>query len=571
MNRLQRVPANLSFFAPNLHSLNLSSNHISTAQMDISYASMNKLHRLDLSSNRIKRLTAAHFYAIRTLPLRSLSLAGCSLDDVHEETFNNFINLTSLTLADNPIPVIQLTVALSGLGPDTRLISLNLNGIALMNASVCMFESLGRLEALSMAQCSLASIDSEIFDILIDLRTLHLENNNLHSININNLMELHHLDLSNNFISTLNISNLYNLETIDLSNNTLQKLPPYFMVNATYVRILKLRHNYISEIDRLTFLGVQIVHLDLSYNRLITIDSFGSYSCTTLDISHNHISVVQPAALIPVSTSIRNLDLSHNNITYFNTTEIYPNMITLKRLDISYNKLGSNVSWHRTLLENNESQNDVSQLLFNGLRNLLILDLSANNISHLGAKTMHTFRHLTTLYLRHNSIVDILALRLDTLTTLLQLDLSANHISTLDAHALLALDYLQAVDLAYNPFCCDCGVIPLIRWLNRTRVSVLGVSDHLQYRCKEPPKASGKYLLTYRTDEVQCIAKVHDIRWDLTLFAIAVAAVLIATALSTLIIYCGRLWQCIKALNYRWQVRYREVSAVEFHQDQKAC
>ena len=536
--------------------------------MDVSYASMHLLQRLDLSANRITRLSGDHLDAIRALPLRSLSLAGCSLDELHEDALANLINLTSLTLADNPIPVNQLSQALSGLGPDNHLISLNLNGVALINASAGMFEALVRLEALSMSQCSLSHIEEGIFDVLTDLRAVHLQSNNLHAVdNINSLLQLHHLDLSNNFISELNISYLYNLEVVDLSNNTFQSLPSNFITNTTNLRILNLRHNDITRISYDTFSGVSVLHLDLSYNRLTTLDSAGSYSCTTLDVSHNLINDVKPAALKDVSTSLRHLDLSHNNITYFNTTQTFPNMHELQRLDLSYNKLGSNLFWRKSSPEQHQVYD--SQLLFNGLGSLLILDLSANNISFLSAQSMHSFRHLTALYLRHNPIVDVRGLRLDKLTALLQLDLSDNHISTLDAHGLLALDYLQAVDLAYNPFYCDCGAMPLIHWLNRTRVSVLGISDHLQYRCAEPDGTSGRYLLSYQADEEQCLVSVHDVRWDLTLFAITVASVLLATALSTLFIYCSRLCQCVKALHYRWQVRYREVSAVEFHQDQK--
>ena len=567
-NRLQRIPENMSYFAPNLQSLNLSSNHISSAQMDISYASMIRLQRLDLSANRIRRLTADHLDSIRSLPLRSLAMSGCSLAEISSDAFTNLINLTSLTLADNPISAGQLNGALAGLGPDNHLISLNLNAIPLINVSANMFESLLRLESLSMSACFIRVFDEGIFNLLADLRVVHLQDNNLASIqNLNSAVYLHHIDLSNNSLTTVNVSGLNHLEQLDLSNNYISTIPRHFITNATNLRMLSLQHNLISQISPNAFSYVNILHLDLSYNRLVIFDSWGSFSCDTVDISHNTVTVVTPAAFRAVSVSLRHLNLSYNNISFFNESHSFPNMGQLRRLDLSYNKLGNS----RDDISSRQGSDIMdASMLCSGLNSLQILDLSANNISFLDASTTHAVKHLTALYLRHNSIVDVLALRLDKLPSLLQLDLSANRISALDAHALLALDYLQAVDLAYNPFVCNCALVPFQRWLNRTRVTVLGFADRIQYRCTDPSSKEIDISLTlYRPRPESCVPRLHDVRWDLTLFAITVASVLVATALSTLCVYCSRICQCMKALHYRWQVRYREVSAVEFHQDQK--
>ncbi|XP_056429154.1 leucine-rich repeat and guanylate kinase domain-containing protein [Hyla sarda] len=126
--------------------------------------------------------------------------------------------------------------------------------------------------------------------------------------------------------------------------------------------------------------------------------------------------------------------------------QILCHYIHLQKLDVSYNEIPdlSCVSYMPYLTELNASKNKLNTFFdFIPPKNLMVVDLSFNNITHM--KDLSAYRALTTLILNNNNIQEILGL--EKCTSLKHLNLAHNNIHTISGFGNLPI---RTLSLASN-------------------------------------------------------------------------------------------------------------------------
>ena len=553
-NQLREIPLNLSRFAPNLETLDLSRNHIKSCRLDDSFAGMYVLRQVDLHGNQIRGIEDADFAALAwPVMLKSLNLAGCDLFHISDLAFSMMANLTFLSLAENQLSRQNLEHVFHAMGNESRLLQLYLQHVPLYNISTALLESFVHLQTLDLSYCYSTHIEQEVFDNLPSLEILRLEGNAFRELgNITVLTSLRELYLHDNQLSTVNLRGLETLQVVDLSRNRFVHLPEHWLTDTNVMHSLNLSRNAITTIHNAAFHKVSLHTLDLSYNRLHVLHSYGLLTMRRLLLSHNLLSRATEDALNNMHTLIQELDLSHNRFTTF-PRYILDDFFALQRLDLSSNQLGSALKDGRLTG------------LFHSLTHLQVLHLCSNNITKIPHSQFRYLHHLTTLYIHSNNIRDLAEVSLDDLKSLSKLDASQNRLSMVDIAVLKKLQYLEVVDFSDNPYDCSCGLPPYVRWLNATVVTVLHLSERNRYLCSLPTNLAGRNILTIKHSRETC-PKRHYVH-DLVLLGIVVASVVGVVVLVVLVFYFGKICRKLKSWQYKWQVRYREVSGVELTVD----
>ncbi|CAF0709629.1 unnamed protein product [Brachionus calyciflorus] len=336
--------------------------------------------------------------------LKSLKLTGIQLSITNNifKKLKILKNLTSLDLSGNKLYTVQPKVF-----SDTLL-------------------SLNKLTDLDISENQLEDLD--VFEKLINLKSLNISNNYLGTNGISNtlknLSNLTKLNISSNYIGlesadsvSENLKYLTNLKILNISNNELgdegtrsisESLKKFqnltkldfsgnntkssgafhlaqalkFMKNLT---VLKISNN------NLGFEGAQYISESLALLQ----------NLTTFDVSSNNVG---PKGAKSISQSIKELkDLNHfdfsGNIIDFEGAKDLSNILSyltkIKYFDISYNKL------------NNEGIKVITSTLKN-LRDLEYINLSNNNISDDGLKRFielfPSLLNLNTIDLSYNKI-----------------------------------------------------------------------------------------------------------------------------------------------------------------------
>ncbi len=558
-NHFRIVPHNISLFAPHLKVLNLSHNTITSAWLDPTYNKFSQLQKIDLTGNPLHQIASFHFDSIRHGgPLQVLRLSDCAILFINETSFSGLGNLTSLTLSHNPINTTLLANALNGFGNDSLLAFLDLSSNLIPHVNSDLLQPFSKLMILDLSNSTTESFDPDLFSFLPSLHTLELQDNRIaHVGNLSALSRLRRLNLRNNQLTALRLAQLSSLEFVDLSHNFLAELPAKWISFIDGLRILNLSHNRLSHISPHAFHHVTLNHLDLSYNQLTILHCFGSHIATSmLVLAHNKIHTILDDAFTDLEQTLEDLDLSYNSLSQFPDHHI-GDFMSLQRLNLAGNDLG-----HALRAGKNGH-------LFYSLRHLQVFDLSHCNVTALPHEHVRHLHHLTTLDLHGNKLLHLGDICLPDLASLAKLDVSHNQLRSVDTAALSELQFLEVVDLSANPFQCSCDLVDLVQWINSTPVSVLGMEDHRQYSCVVPHTQRTRYIMTYHPSHKECINRHHNIRQDLTLFGIIVAAVVGATVLTAFIVHYGKVCHRLKSLHYRWQIRYREVSGTEISSDPK--
>jgi len=294
LNLLTVVPQNLSEFAPNLEILNLSYNEIASATLDETYAAMTSLRYLDLSRNRIHYVVNDDFGAVTGtgVPLEILSLVECGLVQIDDGALADFVNLTSLGLANNPLQQDTLTAALGRIGrrrpgnrshclqsaasgvdveeyisesscpsSDAQLVRLDISEVILTNLTLEALGGFSRLVVLDASYCELKYVDPHLFDCLPDLETLHLEGGRLERLeNLPALRRLRRLHLQENRLTiAVDLHGLDALESVDLSRNRIETIPTHWLSGTRGLQIVNLSHNLITAIEPDAFNQVELL------------------------------------------------------------------------------------------------------------------------------------------------------------------------------------------------------------------------------------------------------------------------------------------------------------------------
>lgn len=560
-NHLRFVPANLSEFAPNLEVINLSYNDLTSAAMDQSYAAMMSLRFLDLSRNDIVRIFAKDFDPIRAVAIETINLSDCQLVYVEESTFRGMDSLASLSLSRSLLNRTVLERIFQGFSAVNQMTKLDVSETYVTNLTVGMVGRFRRLVNLFASYCELENVEPEVFAQLPDLEALHVEGGQLATLeNLSSLKKLRKLNAHMNRLSRLDLDGLFSLETADLSYNSFERLDSGWIGGVEEIQTLNLSHNRIATISRDAFFQTyEVSTLDLSHNQLTRFPNLGTVRVAKLDVSHNGMKDIEDGAFETLHQTLNELDMGYNDFTDF-PTDAFKDFHLLQYLGLGHNKLGEAIRQRRL------------GSLFETLLLIQVLDLSYNGITTIDERDFSLLHHLNTLYLQGNNIRDVKDVSLDGTRVLAKLVMSGNQLRAVDVQVLARLEYLEEVDMSDNPFECTCGILAFVQWANVTTVTVLAMQVHASYLCHSPPDASGKSVFLHRPrhHDDECrrreLPKKPEVTSSqkTTLAVVIVACVVIAAAGCVAVVcYFEQVCQRMKTLRYRWQVRYREVSAVE--------
>ncbi|CAH1154418.1 unnamed protein product [Phaedon cochleariae] len=125
---------------------------------------------------------------------------------------------------------------------------------------------------LSLAYNQIHSLPQKFFENMPDLEEVHLEGNDFSVLDphtqvaISTLSKLKVLNLANNELTEIEptaLKNLQHLEELDLSYNHLDFVPDNVKYLSKTLRVLKLSHNYIFELNDKSFIGLNLIELHL--------------------------------------------------------------------------------------------------------------------------------------------------------------------------------------------------------------------------------------------------------------------------------------------------------------------
>ncbi|XP_025070850.1 leucine-rich repeats and immunoglobulin-like domains protein 2 isoform X2 [Alligator sinensis] len=300
-----------------------------------------------------------------------------------------------------------------------------------------------------------------------NITLLSLVHNTIPEINAEQLqvyLSLENLDLSFNLISEIKASSFprMQLKYLNLSNNRITTLEAGCLDNlSSSLMVVKLNRNRISAIPPKIFKLPHVQFLELKRNRIKTVESLtfqGLESLKSLKMQRNGISKLMDGAFFGLD-SIEELELEHNNLTEVNKGWLY-GLRSLQQLYVSQNAINriSPDAWEfcQRLSELDLSYNQLTRLdesAFVGLSLLEKLNLGDNRVSHIADGVFKGLSNLQILDMRNNEIswaIEDASEAFAGLNKLSKLILQGNQIKSIIKKAFSGLEALEHLDLNNN-------------------------------------------------------------------------------------------------------------------------
>lgn len=246
----------------------------------------------------------------------------------------------------------------------------------------------------------------------------------------------------------LNVSSLHalkELEVLNLIDNNMRQIPEGAFCELSTLQVLNLTRNRIRSTD----------NIGLS---LRPCTAGGEGDLRVLDLSRNELTALPENWSVAKLRRLQQLNLEHNNISEI-SGEALAGLPSLRIFNISYNQLealpNGLFAGARDFQEIHLQHNklfDIPRGLFHKLEQLLILDLSGNQLSshHIDNGTFSGLIRLIVLNLAHNALTRIDAKTFRDLYFLQILDLRNNSIGYIDDNTFLPLYNLHTLNLAEN-------------------------------------------------------------------------------------------------------------------------
>lgn len=363
-----------------------------------------------------------------------MDLSGNKIQEIQGETFRTLVSLQYLNLSFN---------ALEHLEAESFKIS---------------DSKLGNLEVLDLSSNKLTYLTDEVLSELPSLYSLYLNGNKLKSLSdhcFSGLKFLNALFLQNNDLDTLNITlvNLKTLTNLDLSYNRFERLTGYEINRLQSLEFLNISHNKIETVDSNCFIqSSKLRTIDLSFNAIKSkIDSLiftSNVELEYLDLYNNQISIIEGDSF--KYNNLTYLNLEKNNITNEITNKTFAGLKNIIKLDLSQQNVtilkDKSFVDMTNLIHLNFSRNHINVIENVAFMNstVLILDLSFNNISQLNF-LKDCLVNLTELYLNDNKVTFLEKGVFKNQLSLKKLEISMNKVKRIDPNALqfASLQYLN--------------------------------------------------------------------------------------------------------------------------------
>ncbi|XP_077199349.1 toll-like receptor 7 isoform X2 [Paroedura picta] len=310
-------------------------------------------------------------------------------------------------------------------------------------------------KTLDLSRNNMFFINPSDFQNLGSIKCLNLSGNamsqTLQGNEFRSLSGLKYLDFSNNRIDLLYpnaFQELKELETLDLSDNK------YYFQAEGVTHMLNFTSNMTS-LKKLILNGNEIF---TSANKRMV-----SSSIQTLEFRKNRLDILwkdgtdEYFSFFQELKCLKNLDISDNSLTFLPSGVFDGLPGQLEQLNLSNNKLKT-FNWGKLQV----------------LKNLTVLDLSNNLLTTVPHELSNCSTTLQNFTLRYNRIKKLTEHFLRGAFQLRHLDLSFNKIRTIrnSSFPQNVIDNLNKLLLNGNPFKCDCDIVWLSWWMNRTEVNI---------------------------------------------------------------------------------------------------
>ncbi|XP_076218984.1 CD180 antigen [Aptenodytes patagonicus] len=470
-----------------LDTLILGSNHISSLQLPPNFPTQN-LKYLDFQMNNIRAITAEDVRVLQKTSNITLIFKGNNIIYIEPGAFqSHFYSLDFGGCAD--IPGV-------------------LAGIQNSTAQTLWLGTFHGVEKEPYISPNVLQGLCNIFvkDLYLQLR--HFRNLNADTFQC--LTRLRKLDLTQTHISTLppGISGMSSLAELVLNANSFKHL-----CNISSAAFPSLTHLHIKGNSQVLQLGsgcleklAKLQHLDLSKSHIESFDCCnealsGLSSLQYLNLSHN-IRLHLQDVFIKDGANLEVLDLAFTPL-HINTSQgPFQNLHLLQVLNLSSSHINTSIQHLFQGLENlmllDLSQNSFESgimpkdKLFQQLSNLEALILSSCELTAIGSQAFHSLKKLRHVDLSHNKL---LAFSTDAFSNLknIYLNFAHNRIRILPRDNLASLAGHCIINLSYNPLDCTCSNIGLITWYKQ---NLDKIEDPEGTRCSEPKLLAGAQLAT---------------------------------------------------------------------------
>ncbi|XP_066298142.1 toll-like receptor Tollo [Branchiostoma lanceolatum] len=449
----------------------------------------------------------------RSLPsLRKLVLDGCDLDNdpcsyfwVRSDSFLGLPNLEELKLlAAADVPKLRGLPSLESL-----TLAYIYQGVLIKNYTLV-------IQYPNLLQFTLTGSVSETYKVdvlLLDMPLLERVNITYNPQSLNwivlpeNLFKhtpgLKELSLTHDSIRVLSQLVLHpatNLTKINLSNNNIRYVPPRFFEGQAKLVEVDLSDNQIWYIAYNTFFDLVTMEiLDLSNNVLTSLETGtlkGLLNLRIIDMSKNSLGHL-PADIFADCTNLTELQISNNNISSLDDTIFHP-LTKLEGLYLNYNELQR-----------------ISGRLFQNQTSLQVLQVGVNRLQAVDFAWFSHMSALNQLLLPINNIqtVSSWGVLKSSFRGNLQVDLVANNINRLPYREIIQLaslgqskPQLPQVLLNFNPYNCDCEVLPVNQVLSLPRATET-FPDLVNISCWNPPELRNLQVSHLPPSSFKCFFK----------------------------------------------------------------
>ena len=199
-----------------------------------------------------------------------------AINKIEESSNETRLDFSNLGLTTEDLAYLFNIEKYEGFFESLKKLYLHFNKLS--NLPENIFENLIKLEWLDLQNNNLSTLPEKIFDNLVKLKWLDLSYNNIEDLPENifeNLIKLELLGLQNNNLSTLPekiLDNLVNLEDLGLLGNKLSSLPEKILDNLVNLEWLSLSRNNLTNLPENIFEKlINLEDLYLSNNNLSTL------------------------------------------------------------------------------------------------------------------------------------------------------------------------------------------------------------------------------------------------------------------------------------------------------------
>ncbi|CAG9537744.1 unnamed protein product [Cercopithifilaria johnstoni] len=244
--------------------------------------------------------------------------------------------------------------------------------------------------------------------------------------------------------------------------------------------------NSIGDLAGWNIFGVNVTHrhvslVNLSNNAINAIDSYTFRGLPAVEYFYLHNNAIERIGADPFRWNVR-----------------------LRVLDISNFFSSSILVTERPRLLANTFADSVNE--FNDLQELIVRD---NALTEILPDTFCKLNGLIRLHLSDNKMKKF-NFKSDCLQNLVVLDLSGNEISTLSIHLWEVLPSLTTVDISSNPLNCNCDILPAIKELSRSPTSSINQGYAI---CAAPESRKGQNI--FQISDFTCKNNHRFIYWIL--------------------------------------------------------